>query len=97
MSVAFPSFLVCEKCIRHVIEFFVRIIINVISRMDILCVLSRFSHARLFVTLWTSLPGSSVHGILQARILEWVAMASSRGFPRPRDPTSISYNSCIGR
>ena len=32
-----------------------------------------------------SLPGSSVHGILQARILEWVAMPSSRGFSRPRD------------
>ena len=28
-------------------------------------------------------PGSSVHGILQARILEWVAMPSSRGFPNP--------------
>ena len=28
-------------------------------------------------------PGSSVHGILQARILEWVAMASSRGLPDP--------------
>ena len=32
-----------------------------------------------------SLPGSSVHGILQARILEWVAMPSSRGSPGPRD------------
>ena len=30
-----------------------------------------------------SLPGSSIHGILQARILEWVAMPSSRGFPEP--------------
>ena len=30
-----------------------------------------------------SLPGSSVHGILQARILEWVAMLSSRGSPKP--------------
>ena len=30
-----------------------------------------------------SLPGSSVHGISQARILEWVAMSSSRGFPNP--------------
>ena len=30
-----------------------------------------------------SLPGSSVHGILQARILEWVAMPSSRGPPDP--------------
>ena len=30
-------------------------------------------------------PGSSVHGILQARILEWVAVPSSRGSSRPRD------------
>ena len=31
-----------------------------------------------------SLPGSSVHGILQARILDWVAMLSSMGYPNPR-------------
>ena len=37
-----------------------------------------------------SLPGSSVHGILQARILEWVAMPSSRAFSSPRDQTCIS-------
>ena len=30
-------------------------------------------------------PGSSVHGILQARTLEWVAMPSSRGSSQPRD------------
>ena len=35
-------------------------------------------------------PGSSVHGILQARILEWVAISSSRGFSRPRDRTQVS-------
>ena len=35
-------------------------------------------------------PGSSVHGILQSRILEWVAMPSSRGSSRPRDWTCIS-------
>ena len=35
-------------------------------------------------------PGSSVHGILQARILEWVAMSSSRGSSQPRDWTWIS-------
>ena len=34
--------------------------------------------------------GSSVHGIFQARILEWVAMPSSRGSSPPRDRTSIS-------
>ena len=41
-----------------------------------------------------SLPGSSVHGISQARILEWVAMPSSRGSSQPRDQTHVS---CIGR
>ena len=35
-------------------------------------------------------PGSSVHGILQARILEWVAMPSSRGSSPPRDQTCFS-------
>ena len=37
-----------------------------------------------------SLPGSSVHGILQARILEWVAMRFSRGSSHPRDQTLVS-------
>ena len=36
-------------------------------------------------------PGSSVHGILQARILEWVAMLSSRVSSWPRDRTQVSY------
>ena len=36
-------------------------------------------------------PGSSTHGILQARTLEWVAMPSSRGSSRPRDQTEISH------
>ena len=42
-------------------------------------------------------PGSSVHRILQARILEWVAMTSSRGSSQPRDRTHVSCGSCIGR
>ena len=42
-------------------------------------------------------PGSSVHGILQAVILEWVAMPSSRGSSWPRDQTCVSYVSCTGR
>ena len=37
-----------------------------------------------------SLPGSSVHGILQARILEWVVIPFSRGSSLPRDQTSVS-------
>ena len=41
-------------------------------------------------------PGSSVHGILQARILEWVAISSSsRGSSPPRDRTCVSRGSCI--
>ena len=38
----------------------------------------------------------SVHGILQARILEWVGISSSRGSSRPRDGTHIFGVSCIG-
>ena len=41
-------------------------------------------------------PGSSIHGILQSRILEWVAISSSRGSSQPRDRTHIFYISCIG-
>ena len=37
-----------------------------------------------------SLSGSSVHGILQARILEWVAIPFSRGSSQPRDQTQVS-------
>ena len=37
-----------------------------------------------------SLPSSSVHGILQARILEWVVISFSRGSSRPRDRTWVS-------
>ena len=40
-------------------------------------------------------PGSSVHGILQARILEWFAKPSSRGSSWPRDQTHVCYVSCI--
>ena len=45
----------------------------------------------------SSPPGSSILGILQARILEWVAISSSRGSSWPRDRTGVSYVSCIGR
>ena len=42
-------------------------------------------------------PGSSVFGILQARIVAWVSMPSSRGSSWRRDWTSVSHVSCIGR
>ena len=37
-----------------------------------------------------SLPGSSIHEIFQARVLEWVAISFSRGSSRPRDRTQVS-------
>ena len=37
-----------------------------------------------------SLPGSSIHGIFQARILEWVAISFLRGSSQPRDQTQLS-------
>ena len=40
-------------------------------------------------------PGSSVHGIFQARIAEWVAVSFTRGSSRPSDRTRVSYVSCI--
>ena len=43
------------------------------------------------------LPGSSVQGILQARILKWVAISFSMGSSGPRDQTRICLVSCIGR
>ena len=50
----------------------------------------------LFNTVDGGLPGSSVRGMSQGRILEWVAMPSSKGSSRPRDQTLISYVSCFG-
>ena len=44
-----------------------------------------------------SSPGSSVHGILQARILQWVVMPSSRGSSKPRERTHLPYSSSLGR
>ena len=52
-------------------------------------------------TLWDPMdcrpPGSSVHGIPQARIVEWVAISSSRGSSSPRDRTQVSCISCTDR
>ena len=44
----------------------------------------------LFDPMDRSRPGSSVHGILQARILEWVAIPFSRGSSQPRGQTRVS-------
>ena len=61
------------------------------------CAKSIQSCPTLCNTIDCSLPGSSVDGILQARILEWVTISFSGGSSRPRDWTHISYISCTGR
>ena len=66
-----------------------------------MCVLSRFNGVQLFATLRTvaphpsPAPGFSVHGILQAWILEWIVMPSSKGSFQSRDWTHISRGSYI--
>ena len=61
------------------------------------CVLNRFSRVWLCDPMNCSPIGTSVHGIFPSRILEWVAISSSRGSSRSRDQTHISCISCTGR
>jgi len=57
----------------------------------VLCVCQLLSHIWLSATSWTGAPlGSHVHGILQARILEWVAISFSRGSSQPKDWPHVS-------
>jgi len=56
-----------------------------------------FGHAQLFATLWTRLPASSAHGILLTRILEWVAMSSSRESYQVSDWDYVSCGSWTAR
>jgi len=79
-------------CLKHTIWH----IGSIEKRMKSLCMLSRFSHVWLFGTLWTAACQALLSmGILQARILEWVAMPSSRRFSWPRNRTCISCGSCL--
>ena len=71
---------------------------NIILCFEVLvCAKSLQSCPTLCDPIDCSPPGSSVHGILQARILEWVPMPSSRGSSGSGDQTCVSYVSCIGR
>ena len=67
LRVCFPGNPICDSLIGWIV---------------LLLLLSRFSHVRLCATPWTAatcrhLPGPSVHGIFQARVLEWIAIAFS--------------------
>ena len=61
------------------------------------CSLAAQSCLTLCDPMGCSPPGSSVHGILQAQILEWAAISSSKGSSRPKDRTRVSCASCTGR
>ena len=61
-------------------------------------VLTCFSCVLVYAILWTAASQAPLSmGILQARILEWVAVPSSRGSSPLRDRTHASFISCIGR
>ena len=67
------------------------------NQWDDVCVLS---HSAVSDSLWShgpKSPGSSVCGVLQARVLEWVTILSFRGSSWPRDQTWVSWVSCTGR
>ena len=60
-------------------------------------VLTCFSRVLLLATPWTVAYQAPPHGILQARILEWVATPSSRGSSPPKGRVRVSYVSCPDR
>ena len=62
-----------------------------------MCAKSLQSYLTLCDPMDCSPPGSSVHGILQTRILKWVAVPFSRGSSQPKDGTHVSFVSSIGR
>ena len=80
-----------QSCLERRESFFLLPHIPVYS-----CCLQLFRHVQLFATP-RSPPGSSVHGIFQARMLEQVAISCSRGSSQPRDQTWDSHISCIDR
>ena len=70
---------------------------RMVVRILRLCNPPRAFHVDSLRPVNCSLLASSVHGILQAKTLEWVAMLSSRGSYRPRNQTHVSYHLCIGK
>ena len=65
------------------------------NSLGLIVIIQPLSHVQLFVTTWTvAPPGSSVHGIFQAKILKWVAFSFSRVSSWTKNQTHIS---CIGR
>ena len=68
--------------------------LGVPSSLLLISLADNFPVSLFRLPVYPTLCGSSVHGILQARILEWVAILFSRGSSQARDQTRVS---CIGR
>ena len=66
------------------------VVVYAIEYCNVLCLGSQLCPT-LCDLMDCSPPGSSVHGVLQARKLEWVAMPSSRGPSQPWDQTQVSH------
>ena len=71
------------------------LILFVQVKLDFVCALSRSVVSSSLPSMDCSPPGSSVHGVSQARILEWVAIPFSTGSSWTRDRTHVSCVSCI--
>ena len=67
-----------------------------VGQAALLCSVAQ-SRPTLCDSMECSSPGSSLHGIFQARTLEWAVISYSRASSQPRDQTHISCISCIGR
>ena len=68
-----------------------------LAHKDAMCCAKLLQSCLTLQSMDHSPPGSSVHGILQARILEWVALLSSRGSSNPGiEPTSLMYPALAG-
>ena len=91
-------FYVCIICVKSTINLLRSVLYNQLCYFRAcVCAKSHQSCQTLCDPMNCSLPGSSDHGILQARILEWVAMLSSRGSSQPRGWICISNISCTDR
>ena len=74
----------------EILFFFMVELYSIVCMCMYMCVLSHFSCVQLCDPMVCSLPGSSVHGILQARMPKWVAISTSRVSSWPRDWTWVS-------
>ena len=88
----YPIFLLNNKCFTMSLHILLNMIFSGCPIFHHL--FNNFCVAQLCSTVWGpmdySLLGSSVPGILQARILAWIAIPFSRGSSQPRDPSRVS-------